>query len=58
VVPDFAFATLGEGDAAAGDAAGEGLAAGLAMFAGVLVAGTAGEAEVVGVEVAGAFELF
>src|SRR3981081_1798409 len=52
VPPDFAFATLGEGDAAAGDA--EGLAAGLAVLAGVVVAGTAGEAVVV----AGAFELF
>lgn len=52
--PDFALGAFGEGDAAAG----EGVAAGLAVFAGVVVAGAAGEADVAGAVVAGVFELF
>lgn len=50
--PGFALAALGEGDAA-----GEGVAAGLTVFAGVVVAGTAGEADVAGAVVAGVLEL-
>jgi hypothetical protein len=54
VPPGFALVSFGEGDVAAG-VTGEGVAEGLA--AGVVVAGTAGEAEVAGAVVVGVFEL-
>jgi len=55
VAPDLAF---GEADLAGGDATGEGLAAGLAVFTGAVVA--AGDADVdgAGLAVVGVFALF
>lgn len=57
VAPVLAF---GEADLAGGDAIGEGLAAGLAVFTGAVVVGPAGEAEVdgAGLAVVGVFALF
>ena len=57
VAPDLA---LGEADLAGGDATGEGLATGLAVFTGVVVVGAAGDADVdgAGLAVVGVFALF